>query len=539
MDEAGDPPEFLGNVSELYATVHKDYKDKWLFNNSELMDPGNSCFVRCSSFANTTLDPQAKLLALGSTLSVPAAEVLPDELHLYIELICHVQLSKEDHRQGEEKRKRDRKIKMKMDADKRRQRQEDLGGDRGGKDKATTSGRGPLGLSRSFTFGLSKDKKEANNVIEDSELDDRNVRGRSRSGDRRGTGRGRGNSRSQSRGRTDSDDDVEMEADPEVEQVKVKDREDATETNADNAVEILELCCAWVMIPIAATLKSAQSKKFEVSMCGGTPFRRVRIQSSDVKNRPGMWQAIKRAVGWTVKSKLELSLTRSRFSEQEIQLFMPFNVILPSEAVNMVLAFRQRLINAQRNALIEVGGPKLLPQTGKLATADPVLSGFPRMLADPAACRVLIELMASRRGGGTSTNTYGANDVFQEVVLRVWEAYSSPEARPDRRYPLESLDRTLKRELYLRECLGMHKPAPLERTANIGSELMKESLANSKDGSLRASGQKESGWMQSMGATSKPKDVNVVGGTTVVQQRTFVPFDARELMWQEAARNHI
>jgi hypothetical protein len=47
--EPGNPPEFLGNVTKLHATVHPSRPDTWQFSNEEEMDPDKSCFVRCSS----------------------------------------------------------------------------------------------------------------------------------------------------------------------------------------------------------------------------------------------------------------------------------------------------------------------------------------------------------------------------------------------------------------------------------------------------------------------------------------------------------
>lgn len=47
-EETGSPPQFIGNVTKLHATLHASQPDRWLFSNGDESDPDKSCFVRCA-----------------------------------------------------------------------------------------------------------------------------------------------------------------------------------------------------------------------------------------------------------------------------------------------------------------------------------------------------------------------------------------------------------------------------------------------------------------------------------------------------------
>ena len=74
-DEPGNPPQFIGNVTKLHATVHPSRPDTWQFSNKEEMDPDKSCYVRCT----------ASEYQKGESSNTKAASL--DELYLFVELI--------------------------------------------------------------------------------------------------------------------------------------------------------------------------------------------------------------------------------------------------------------------------------------------------------------------------------------------------------------------------------------------------------------------------------------------------------------------
>lgn len=100
-----------------------------------------------------------------------------------------------------------------------------------------------------------------------------------------------------------------------------------------------------------------------------------------------------------------------------------------------------------------------LPQTGNLHFSSALLSGFPRLLADQAAYRVLMQMwskeapseLMGKQGKeitvGLAT-TDRATDLFKEVVLRVWRASNSPDAMPNKLHAVESIEELYKRYLY-------------------------------------------------------------------------------------------
>ena len=54
--QAGNPPEFLGNVTKLHALPRYNQPDLWDINDKDDLDPDRSCFVRCSTSTPYKLD---------------------------------------------------------------------------------------------------------------------------------------------------------------------------------------------------------------------------------------------------------------------------------------------------------------------------------------------------------------------------------------------------------------------------------------------------------------------------------------------------
>ena len=55
-DQAGNPPEFLGNVTKLHALPRYNQPDLWDITDKDDLDPDRSCFVRCSTSTPYKLD---------------------------------------------------------------------------------------------------------------------------------------------------------------------------------------------------------------------------------------------------------------------------------------------------------------------------------------------------------------------------------------------------------------------------------------------------------------------------------------------------
>merc|ERR1711871_767862 len=182
--------------------------------------------------------------------------------------------------------------------------------------------------------------------------------------------------------------------------------------------------------------------------------------------------------------------------------------------MSLIAVFRNAQLLARENQWKIVGGN--LARTGMGNTVDMTLSCFPKLMADAAACRVLMyfwakaspkELIYVEKGDkslsssstpaaelvdvskqamvarasssylketntkatvsaesttGTNALDYGSKQprnterackVFKHVVLCVWRAFCVPEARKDRLVLNESLEETYRREMIMRRAV--------------------------------------------------------------------------------------
>ena len=118
---------------------------------------------------------------------------------------------------------------------------------------------------------------------------------------------------------------------------------------------------------------------------------------------------------------------------------------------------------------------RLLPQTGSLRVTDPVLSTFPQILSDQAACRVFMMLWRNIRSQNSSDQDANPNDektvkLFREVVLKVWRAYTNSECMRQKLDLQESIENVLLRETKIKEILNSNSDP------NVGSKEMAVSL---------------------------------------------------------------
>jgi hypothetical protein len=144
----------------------------------------------------------------------------------------------------------------------------------------------------------------------------------------------------------------------------------------------------------------------------------------------------------------------------KLTLLLPPNVVLPTSSLSIVGMYRVMLVKSYQASMDCGNREGHLPQTGNLHFSSALLSGFPRLLADQAAYRVLmsmwskeapLELMGKQGKeitvGLASTNR--ATELFKEVVLRVWRASNSPDAMPNKLRAVESIEDLYKRYLSL------------------------------------------------------------------------------------------
>eukprot|EP00981_Chlorochromonas_danica_P011048 scaffold3678_cov157-Ochromonas_danica.AAC.1 len=559
--QPGNPPVFLSNVTKLHANIHPQYQDKWQLADKDDLDPDKSCFVRCHAKEFYSFD--------GNARPKPDSGATPDDqLYLFIELITTFRVSKafKITSQGLKFKGKmkdevwdaptqtimDRLLRRSMNAQAQqegRQRttqesQQKLdannANNRNGNTTATTRNNGnpPLNntnnLSAAFAKSLSffpyffKGKEES-----ESESDD----GRPRAGAahreqnlRRSTSRSNSPRKHHSRhrrrrSRSDSDDENRRSSkDPQRRRSGRDARDNSDRSGSDSESNddgddneeksrLVEMCCGWAMIPIAATLRGT-ARKFRVDMCGGTPFDMVGIKKEEVILRTGAWQTIKRAFGFNVKSVLEILITPAtpsfslRYAPRTINTnnnsgpvnsnamtssavpnvsqsvtslvptslaaapdglpwltkLLPVNIVVPTSSVTIVGIYRKILADTLK--LFEDQPDRILPQTGSLLHADVVLSSFPRILADPAACRVLMMLWKKEFPTELNGKTYRdmtindassvrALQVFRNVMLRLWHAFGSPDAQPNKLLPDESEEDIIARELRIRELVGI------------------------------------------------------------------------------------
>lgn len=269
----------------------------------------------------------------------------------------------------------------------------------------------------------------------------------------------------------------------------------------DKDVIIVEMCCGWTLIPITDSLRNLTApKKLRLNMFGGTPFSMVKINDSDVKLRAGAWQSIKRAFGFGVKSILEILITptvpiikplpkamsaatsapgapTNQVPDVLMTKTLPPNIVLPTSSVTIVGIYRKVLYNALMSNIINnehnsMTVERILPQSSAntIYYADAVLSSFPKIVSDPAACRVLLLLwkkeFPDKEISGKSfkdwtnveTTNIRALQVFRSVVLQIWHAYSSPSAQLDKLNPIESLQAVTEREHAMMLTVGLKLP---------------------------------------------------------------------------------
>jgi Ca2+-binding EF-hand superfamily protein len=298
---------------------------------------------------------------------------------------------------------------------------------------------------------------------------------------------------------------------------------------------LVELCAGWTMIPAAALLRGL-SQKLEFKMSGGTPFSAVNIKQADLAPRAGMWNALKRTLGYGITSVLTFVINPRNFNKAPVtSLFqtLPPNIVIPSSSVSMVAIYRKLLKEAHMHQLSLSGGLKH-------HAADPIFSSFPRILNDPAASRVMLYLWSKEgptdmiRAAGMKCLAEGevtaqALQIFRHIVLRVYRAFNSPDAQRSRLVMEETLEGINTREAVIRDLVGLTSTGA--SVTNLGGVSTSTFAVNTSTLSKSKSG---------VSLLSKSGDLTTLLNSTdrihsSLQEHTHTPFNARELMWRSSS----
>ena len=285
------------------------------------------------------------------------------------------------------------------------------------------------------------------------------------------------------------------------------------------------------MVPISELLSHPNSR-LKLAMSGGTAFTNVKITDADIQRREGTLQTLKRAFGFKVIPKIEILVkpalhmipaitngallspaTTAAIEANRCRLYhvLPPNIILPTKGFVVVAIYRLMLQKALR---LTIDAPdRVLPQSACcIPNVDPILSSLPKLLADAAACRVLLYLWSKEAPTTVTAKPIAeitvedvaatrVSDVYRDVVLRMYRGFNHLDAQPDRLNPFETIETVYKREAAIRNYVGVHSDilgvVPPAATSGPGAS----------------------------GGAAKPAADPGPGSSL------HVPFNARELMW--------
>lgn len=601
--DAGEPPEFLGNVVKLQASLQPGKADTWLFSTAgddSSMDPDDSCFVRCYSsdidelFAGSAANSAPEPTAPGE----PPRRVLSpmEQIHLFVELVTTVRVRK------------------------------DSGATKSPSGAPSPRGRG---AAASMRGGFSEKNRE-----------DRSFR-------RGGTGTSAASADEDSKRPETTDEDGSH---------LLMDHDGPDDLSSE--LVTVEVCSGWAMIPLAAaTITSANSaaalaaagvtistaihihmpsalssaaphffpKTLNVPMYGGSPFALMTIDANEVeastntapassvtaKLSRNAWKSLRKAVGMGVKSTMTVMLkrlpTRSHpagatgngkneapqlSSFTKLTEYLPRFIAVPMSGVPMMGIYRRLLLRATSlpfnaatapdAAAPAAAGGGMMKMFGETLTleqqaaqlfhdhadgenrrpnaaltmphhatvGDPIFSSFPRIIADPAASKVMFYLwsreMPAAVKGATKKDCAMADalnvmseELFRGIVLRVWYAFSSPSAQRCRLRPMETIEDIRERENYMRLVVGVVAAT----TPGIGTGADGSTNLNASSRGLGATGNfsqsRNLGSTTSSAVSAAGAAANAAGagGQAVLltdKDILHTPFHTKELMWNRA-----
>lgn len=486
---------------KLHGTVKEKKLDKWYFSNEDSTDPDKSCYVRCTVSDEDHRSNNERL-------------VYGKNLYLFMELVSTVRIDQSDYQTLSSQMKlsraeRDKDIQKHLEAKRKREEEEK---------KLLMRKKGHIDGDIKFSHEKIKRPPKRGDV-------------------RRGQ---REQEELQQDEQEEEDNKPVAEEDEkqrQQEQAEVKEDEDGW---ADEDYITVEMSAGWVMIPIAdtvASLGSNRSQKIVLDMSGGTPFSVVGIQKSDVPPRKGILEAIKRIVGIQIKSKLEFLISIPPFRNSDLLQPIPENVILPMAGISLIGVYRHYHVQSYRQQQIQAQIDHILPQTGTLPTGDPIFSSFPKILNDPAACRVLLllwskeipqNILSLNLSPNASTDLISSTaaltiryqipenllESFRRIILKLWRAMSCPNTTCPRTVLTESVKSIYRRELTIRSLVGLPADSGvLTSTAHLKS----------------ANGSKKTGEAALVGGAAMLPSLHV--DELSREHVAHTPFNVRELLW--------
>lgn len=127
-----------------------------------------------------------------------------------------------------------------------------------------------------------------------------------------------------------------------------------------------------------------------------------------------------------------------------------------------------------------------------------------------------------------------AVDSFNNIVLRLWRAFSAPDAQPDRLVDEETVDSVYRRELRIRELAGIPLPTSVQGT--FKSSTSASQLSDAQKGGTLISALKDDGKSQVPIQNVPAKFVAPVSAPVDVElTRSHTPFSTRELLVGDGA----
>eukprot|EP00605_Chrysophyceae_sp_TOSAG23-4_P002649 GSChrysophyteH1.ASY1.ANO1.2925.1 assembled CDS len=463
-DDAGHPPKFLSNVSKMHANTSAVKRDLWEFDHPDNINSD------LTSFCKAVVD-EPYIYDDGNDrggVRVNSHHTALDQLYVFVELVMTVRVGKNVQigRKGIVKGGKTKKAVINRDED----------SDDENVVASTTA------AIRDY-FGFSSTKNRESTSLK------RSVRGRS--GNKNDRDRSRDGDRDRSRDHNENDHPNSRDSSPE--RPRDSEREDDLSSPLDDDstenedVPTVELTCAWCLVPVSKTLAqshNSQPVKLKLDMYGGSPFAVVKMDK--IKRRPGAFSNLARMLGFKVKPEITITLRPlpsavlpplekhknhgSTPSPEQAALrslfsLLPNNIVLPRKSIIMAGMFRQLLAKEAVDRSAH-RGDEALPQTGACKSQNILLSAFPPMIDDEAVRRVLMYLWSLEAPPSlfkknlhqiTSSDLMSRQilSVFRQVVLRVWRAFSSPDARPNPLQPVESAKAVARRENNVLNMVGL------------------------------------------------------------------------------------
>lgn len=339
--------------------------------------------------------------------------------------------------------------------------------------------------------------------------------------------------------------------------------------------DVVDMYVGWAMIPLSELVQhnysnnmKKASSTMKVKLIGGTPFRKVGIDSRDIKRRVGMYNTLRRLAGvGKTSTELEIKIITQQASSSSthnnhtgptinqatsLSAYLPPFIIIPRKAVVIIAIYRKLLMDALR--LVHDRPDRPLPQSRQARpVSDVVLSSFSLFLADLVAYRVLIDIGSEYEGLMEWTNKSifqltildilqpSVMTAFQNLIMHMYRAYNCIGVQPSRsNLAVEPYDEMCSRERKLRQYfVSIISSSPsVSATTIVSTGHNSNSIHQYKS---RQYGSLSRSIIESVAVLGKVKSslsqtaiTSVVLAPTVpLQSIIHLPFNTKELQWNK------